>query len=273
MQFLFGLIIVILTVVYIDLIASVLISYWYVIIAVLTVIYFFVVTSSPKLYEFPGSEKVLLISKWIIKAAWIFIATLVAFILFRMFTPNGEEDNTDKKLNVAMKDNTPCFYIDVFEDINTFEIQNIIATKQVNNEASEYHKVVWDTPKIHIPLTAIVSKNQCIPYGLKNEIHTEGSKKLETNVLYQVMIHGVRKNITEIYNTDLISAGIYFYLFKNSKTGKTEIVLASQKQINHWENSMLMARLNSLKHASQEEDVLAEQTNEHNTIIKTKDHK
>ena len=273
MTFLFGLVIVILTVVNIDLIGPVLISYWYVFIAVWTIIYFFVVTSSPKPYEFPGSEKALLISKWIIKASWIFMATLIALILLLMAPKDGREDDADKKLNVTMKDNTPCFYIDAFDEIDTFEIKNIFATKQVNDEASEFHETIWrisesDRSKIHIPFTVIVGKEQCIPFGLKNEIHSVESKNLDTDVLYQVMIHGIRKNITEVYNTDLISAGIYFYLSKNPKTGKSEIVLASQKQINNWQNSIHIASLNPKKHIVSEEDFLDELTDEYNTTMK-----
>lgn len=273
MGFLFGLIIVLLLSLSIQPILLELISYWYISTPILMIISYFIIKKSSEIDHFHGNQKALFIIKWCIRlfAVGIFSICIFFILMLLFFARDGTEGdfvNINKKLNVMMKDNTPCFYINAFEEIDTFEIQSIFAIKQVDNEASEYNEIVWDTPKIHIPFTAIVGKDQCIPYGLKNEIPSVKSKKLETDVLYHVEISGPKNIIPKKYSNYQVVESVYFYLSKNPQTGKSEIVLASQKEIENWENSMRMARLNPKKHIASEEDFLAEQIDEHNTTMK-----
>ncbi|MDD2828936.1 MAG: hypothetical protein PHW18_05120 [Sulfuricurvum sp.] len=273
MKILFGLIIVILTVINLDLLGPVLISYWLTILLIFIAInatYFFVATNSHKPYS-PERRSVLLVSKWILYAAWMFVATIIAFVLLLMSASRNSTEigivKIDKRLNVIMKDNVPCFYIDSSKEIDEFEIGYIVGFKYIKIKDSYFYEDTWRVThyklKLHIPLTSIVGKDQCIPYGLNNEIHTKEHKKLETNVLYKIAINGVRK----VGGVDQIMADSYFYLSKNPKTGNSEISLASQEQINIFEKHLM------LKLFPSEDNNIVKETDEYNSTIKTKDQK
>lgn len=246
MKYFIGMIIVGISFVFSDLILRMLMSYWYIIFPVLTVIYFFVVTSVPKPYEFSGSQKVLSISRWIVKIVWTVIITLFVLLLLRVLLGGLAENNPhpiSKKLHIAMKQDTPCFYIEPFDGMEAFDIHGFQITKPPM-PYERYWGIGYFADKykqIKIPLSSFAGESQCILYGAKNKLFNESSKQLNADVLYNATMEGGQRskpNGKEDEDGDWLTAEIWFYLSKNPKTGEINATELSLSQANAWIKNM-----------------------------------
>jgi hypothetical protein len=173
----------------------------------------------------------------------LFVLFIVVFIMMIFVYMNGERDSLNtpppiwKKLNIVMKNNNPCFYIEPFEKMEEFNINGIQVAKHpmpyVHYWGSDEHK------KIEAPISLFAGKEQCLAYGNKNRFFNEPSKQLKTNVLYCVSMNGERKSISKEENeANSLIAIVWFYLSKNSKTGEIRAIELSGSQLDDWRKKM-----------------------------------
>ena len=210
----------------------------------ISIVSFFVILST----KIDENQKAQSLSKLIIRLIGWNIGVIVgslAFYIFFIGDPGAGRSTVDThtKLNISMQDTTPCFSIESFKEINAYKIREIRVTK-INRKSHEKYENSWDITKNHleklnIPLTSIVGKEQCIPYGVKNKIFSTASKKLETDGLYFVTISGEKKTITkkEDFWDRAVGEG-YFYLFKDPKTSEIDIAVLNQSQVDNWFKKM-----------------------------------
>jgi hypothetical protein len=242
-KYFIGIIIVVISFVFSDVILRMLMSYWYIIFPVLTVIYFYVVTSVPKPYEFSGSQKVLLISRWIVKIVWTVMITLFVLLILRVLLGGLAENNhpsITKKLNIAMKDNNPCFYVEPFEGMEAFDLYKVHVLKPPEPYERYWCVGLCENKKITIPLSLFTGTEQCISYGIKNKTFSASSKGLEIDVLYEASIDASRRDIPKgkEENGNWLTADVWFYLSKNPKTGEINATELSLSQANAWIKNM-----------------------------------
>lgn len=244
MKYFIGMIIVAISFVFSDLLLRMLMSYWYVILPILAVIYFYVVTSVPKPYEFPGSQKVLFISRWIVKIVWTVLIALFVFLLLRVLLGGLAENNhpsIKQKLNITMKDNNPCFYIEPFEGMEAFDLSMVHVIKPPVPYERYWCEGLCENKKIAMPLSLFAGTEQCISYGIKNKTFSASSKGLEIDVLYEASIDASRRDVSkgnEEENGNWLTADVWFYLSKNPKTGEINATELSLSQANAWIKNM-----------------------------------
>lgn len=180
MKYLLGLIIIALYFIFLD---------SYIVKIVLTILTGIVIYK----YEIREDQKIVSMGQLIAK---LFIVSVIAFIiLLGMYFFMGDSGAGDghvsirKKLHVTIKDNNPCFYVDSFEGIDDFDINNldvslILPRHEWTKATSAWNDNLNTSNPLH--LSSIKEANQCIPYGIQNNITSAPFKKLQTNVLYDV---------------------------------------------------------------------------------------
>ena len=210
----------------------------------ISIVSFFVILST----KIDENQKAQSLSKLIVRLIGWNIGVIVgslAFYIFFIGDPGAGRNTVDThtKLNISMQDNSPCFYVDSFGEIDKYYLSDILVNR-INPETSKIYENSWLVgkyylEKLNIPFTSIVGKEQCIPYGVKNKIFSTASKKLETDGLYFITISGEKKTITkkEDFWDRAVSEG-YFYLFKNPKTGEMDVVILDQSQVDTWFKKM-----------------------------------
>ncbi|MDD5548056.1 MAG: hypothetical protein PHI79_00490 [Sulfurovaceae bacterium] len=188
-------------------------------------------------YKFYGSAKVILGSKIV-----LVIFTLMVISNFLLITLASEKMHKaqEKQLKIELIDNKPCFYIDEFDGINDFDAKGIgVRTELPSIEwmktehmwfAGVIRKDIHSMKSFH--LSTISDASKCIPYGIKNDITSAPSQKLQTDILYNVSISAFKRNIPtkELKDDDEINFYEYFYLSKNKKTGKIELNIPNREQ-------------------------------------------
>ncbi|MDD5084399.1 MAG: hypothetical protein PHT88_05740 [Candidatus Moranbacteria bacterium] len=184
-------------------------------------------------YEIREDKKMVSMGQLIAK---LFIVSVIAFIiLLGMYFFMGDSGAGDghvsirKKLHVTIKDNNPCFYVDSYEGIDNFEVYRISVTKL--NDSPKASESYWCVgfcgdkhTQINIPFSALEGVDQCIQYGVINEVFSASAKKLETDTLYNIEIEGSKKNIplNNLKDGDEVDAELFFQLVKNPKTGEIQ---------------------------------------------------
>lgn len=227
MKYLLGLIIISLYILFID-------SYF--IVAILAISTIFIISR----HDFSENKITDSIGQLVVK---LFALLIVVFVLALFLYMEGERDSLNtpppicKKLNIVMKNNNPCFYIEPFEKMEEFNIYGIQVAKHPmpyeHYWGSDTHK------KIDVPISLFTSKEQCLAYGNKNRFFNEPSKELKINVLYGASMNGERKSISKEKNdANLLSAIVWFYLSKNPKTGEIKAVELSGSQLDDWKKNM-----------------------------------
>jgi hypothetical protein len=195
----------------------------------------FVVISYLRPYRSPRSLNILRGAKLLFQWVGIFLA-LMMFLLW------GASEHfptpIHKELHVTIKDDNPCFYVDAFEGIENFKINDFTISKmdsEIDWRKKTYTYKMDDNSTIS--LSSITGKDQCLLYGVKNMSASFPPKKLQTNVIYAITMQGTKKNIPkssgyiDLKDGDRIFLYRVFYLAKNPKMGKKEIVIPSQMQL------------------------------------------
>jgi hypothetical protein len=194
-------------------------------------------------YEIREDQKMASMGHLITK---LFIVSVIAFIiLLGMYFFIGDSGTGDghvsirKKLHVTIKDNNPCFYVDSFEGIDDFDINNldislILPRHEWTKATSAWNDNLNTSNPLH--LSSIKEANQCIPYGIQNDITSVPFKKLKMDVLYSVTMEGNKRNLSQdkLKNGDSIWLHRAFYLDKNKTTGEIEVVMPDQTQVATW---------------------------------------
>lgn len=204
---------------------------WILTVGLIVILMVFLISSRYYEYQFRDTQMVLNKVKFMLKNLGIFIVILA--VLIYMFGGEKFSQPTYKKLNITMKDNNPCFYLESFTEMDAFDVHGI----QIIKSATPYERY-WGVgyfadkyKQIKIPLSSFSGEAQCIPYGAKNEFFSEPSKKLETDVLYSATMDGGRRNISKGKEEDdgnWLTANVWFYLTKNQKTGQIEAIEREQ---------------------------------------------
>lgn len=198
-------------------------------------------------YEIREDQKMLSMGQLI---ARLFIVSMIAFIiLLGMYFFIGDSGAGDgsvsirKKLHITIKDNNPCFYVDSFEGIDDFDINNLDVSLILPRHEWTKATSVWNdnlNTSNPLHLSSIKEAKQCFPYGIKNNITSVHSKKLKMDVLYSVTMEGNKRNLSQdkLKNGDSIWLHRAFYLDKNKITGEIEVVIPDQTQVAIWIKKM-----------------------------------
>jgi hypothetical protein len=180
----------------------------------------------------------------------VMVVFVIAFFLFMKGEKDSLKNNKpsiSKELQIVIKDDQPCFYIDKFEGIDNYEIEEISVNTAMPPEKLLNKKSMWngevdrkDTYNMKpFRLSIISNATNCIFYGVKNNTISAPSQKLETDVLYEVYMDGVQRSANKDKDRKY---GIWlygtFYLSKNPKTGKLEVNMLNNTEINIWFNKI-----------------------------------
>lgn len=184
-----------------------------------------------------------LIVRLILWNSIVVIASLAIYVFFIGDSGAGSGYTTiEKKLNITIKDNNPCFYIDSFDEMEAFDIDGI----QISKPPMPYERY-WGIgsfadkyKRIKIPLKTFAGTEKCVQYGAKNKFFNESSKKLTTDVLYKASMSGIKRNIPyeKVKDGDEIRINVNFYLSKNQNTGEIKAIELSESQVNDWMKKM-----------------------------------
>jgi hypothetical protein len=214
------------------------ISTWILFVGLMVILTLFLISSRYHEYQFRGAQRGIEIAKFILLSFGIFLV-LSAIIVFLYFNYNGDKfpQPIKNQLRITMKDNNPCFYIEPFNEMEAFDLYEVHVIKPPMPYEGYWCAGLCDKTKIAIPLSFFAGTEQCIPYGVKNKSFSAPSKKLQIDVLYEASIDASRRSIPKGKKEDdgnWLTANVWFYLSKNSKTGELNAIELSGSQVDEW---------------------------------------
>lgn len=214
------------------------ISTWILVVSLMVILMLFLISSRYHEYQFQGAKRGIEIANFMLKSFGIF-SVIFAILLLLYFRYGGEKfpQPIRKQLHITMKDNNPCFYIEPFVGMEAFSIYRVsIAESVMVPEGYSRLEGSWNID-MNNSILIFSGIEQCIPYGVKNELYSESSKKLETDVLYSATMEGPRNNIPkgkEEEDGNWLTANVGFYLSKNHKTGEIQVNILNEEQRVAW---------------------------------------
>ena len=142
------------------------VSGWVIIPSLIAILTIFVISSHYHEYRFSDTPKVIDRAKFMLKNLGIF-SVVFAILVLLYFRYGGERfpQPLEKPLHITMKNDLPCFYIEPFVGMETFEIHGIQIIKPPE-PYERYWGIGYFADKykqIKIPFSSFIGEAQCIP--------------------------------------------------------------------------------------------------------------